>query len=84
MSKGENTKLFFNPIPILRGLFQCFPVYTILLALGNPTVHYFSLDIDGPELQVLRTIPLDKVDIKIFDIEINHLGEGSFMNIFTR
>ena len=44
-------------------------MYTILLALGNPTVHYFSLDIDGPELQVLRTIPLDKVDIKIFDIE---------------
>merc|ERR1719245_2144987 len=54
---------------------QCFPVYTVLLALGNPTVHYFSLDIEGAELQVLRTIPFDKVDIKILDIEMNHVGQ---------
>ena len=51
-------------------------MYTILLALGNPTVNYFSLDVEGTELAVLRTIPLDKVDIKIFDIEMNHVGEG--------
>ncbi len=25
--------------------------------------------------QVLRTIPLDKVDIKILDIEMNHVGQ---------
>ena len=33
---------------------QCFPLYSILLALGNPTVHYFSLDIEGAELAVLK------------------------------
>ena len=83
---------------------QCFPVYSLLLALGNPTVHYFSLDIEGAELKVLETIPWDKVgrrtqenirshteadstltmycfllscqvDIKILDIEMNHVGE---------
>lgn len=54
---------------------QCFPLYSILLALGNPTVHYMSLDIEGAEINVLRTIPFDKVDIKILDIEANHLGE---------
>ena len=31
---------------------QCFPLYTILLAVGNPTVHYLSLDIEGAEYQV--------------------------------
>ena len=31
---------------------QCFPLYSVLMALGNPTVHYFSLDIEGAELQV--------------------------------
>ena len=31
---------------------QCFPLFTLLLALGNPTVHYFILDIEGAELQV--------------------------------
>ena len=26
-------------------------------------------------IQVLRTIPFDKVDIKILDIEMNHVGQ---------
>ena len=74
---------------------QCFPLFSVLMALGNPTVHYFSLDIEGAELmgvyfqvnnipknnfnlvkQVLKTLPLHKVDIKIFDIEMNHIDEG--------
>ncbi len=33
------------------------------------------LDIEGAELQVLQTIPFDKVDIKILDVEMNHVGE---------
>jgi hypothetical protein len=43
---------------------QCFPLYSILLALGNPTVDIFSLDIEGAELKVLETIPWSKVKIK--------------------
>ena len=31
---------------------QCFPLYTILLAVGNPKIHYFSLDIEGAENKV--------------------------------
>lgn len=54
---------------------QCFPLYSILLALGNPTVDLFSLDIEGAELQVLKTVPWDKVDIKVIIIEVNHIGE---------
>ena len=34
---------------------QCLPLYSILLSLGNPTVDFLSLDIEGPELNV-RTI----------------------------
>ena len=30
----------------------CLPVFSLLLALGNPSVHYFSLDIEGAELLV--------------------------------
>ena len=37
---------------------------------------YLTLDIEGAELQVLRTIPFDKVDIRLLDIEMNHIGEG--------
>ena len=36
---------------------QCLPLYTLLAALGNPTVHWFILDIEGAELQVNKNIP---------------------------
>ena len=50
---------------------QCFPLYSILLALNQTTVDYFSLDIEGSELDVLRTIPWDKVDIKVNDYHLS-------------
>ena len=69
---------------------QCLPLYSILQAMGNPTVNYFSLDIEGAELQVnnflifyfhlivpvkvLRTLPWDKVDIEVLSVE-THLGK---------
>lgn len=50
---------------------QCFPLYSILLALGNPRVDFLSLDIEGSEMDVLRTIPFDKIDIELLLIETN-------------
>ena len=44
---------------------QCFPLYSILLAVNQTTVDYFSLDIEGDELAVLKTIPMHKVNIKV-------------------
>jgi len=54
---------------------QCFPLYSLLMAIGNRTVNYFSLDIEGAEFAVLQTIPWDKVDIEVMTIETNHAGE---------
>jgi predicted metallopeptidase len=54
---------------------QCFPLYSILMAVGNPTVDLFSLDIEGAEFQVLKTVPWDKVDIKVILVEVAHLGK---------
>ena len=31
---------------------QCFPIYSMLLAVGNPVVDYMSLDIEGAEYGV--------------------------------
>jgi hypothetical protein len=44
---------------------QCFPLYSLLLALGNPTVNLFILDVEGAEYMVLKTIPWHKVDIEV-------------------
>ncbi len=49
--------------PLLQ--MQCFPLYSLLLALGNPTVNLFILDIEGTEYLILKTIPWDKVDIEV-------------------
>ena len=35
----------------------------------------FSLDIEGAEFPVLKTLPWDKVDIKVLLVEIDHLGK---------
>ena len=56
---------------------QCLPLYTLLLAVGERgrTVNYLSLDIEGVEFQVLKTIPWEKVDIEVLTVEMNHAGE---------
>ena len=44
---------------------QSFPIYSIMLALNRTTYDFFSLDVDGSELDILRTIPWPYVDIKV-------------------
>ena len=59
---------------------QCMPLYSLIMAAGNPTVNYFILDIEGAELQVLKTLPWDKVDIEVLSVETDLAGmvmEGS-------
>ena len=51
---------------------QCLPLHSLLLALGNPTVDFLSLDTEGGELEVLETLPWDKVDIRAISVETQH------------
>lgn len=44
---------------------QCLPLYSIMLAFNQTTVDLLSLDVMGDELSVFRTIPFDKVNIKV-------------------
>ena len=52
---------------------QCLPLTSIIEALGNPVIDYFSLDIEGAEFPVLKTIDFDKVDIRVISIEVTKL-----------
>ncbi|KZS14801.1 Uncharacterized protein APZ42_020167 [Daphnia magna] len=54
---------------------QCFPIYSILLAIGQTQVDFFSLDVEGHELKILKTVPWHKVDIKTLAVEWDHVGE---------
>ena len=56
---------------------QCFPFYSLLSAMNVKVVDYFSLDVEGMELQVLQTIPFDKIRINVLSVEYIHDSEGS-------
>jgi hypothetical protein len=47
----------------------CFSLYTILKAIDVDTVDYFSLDIEGGEWDVIKSLPYDKIHFKSFTIE---------------
>ncbi|KAK4007012.1 hypothetical protein OUZ56_012166 [Daphnia magna] len=55
---------------------QCFPLYSMLVAVGRTQVDYFSLDVEGSEYKILRTIPWTKLDITTLTVEWNHVPEG--------
>ena len=56
---------------------QCFPLYSILLAVNQTRVDFFSLDVEGHELKILKTIPFHKVDIRVI-----HLSSSSLVKLF--
>ena len=51
---------------------------------------YFSLDIEGAEYQVLKTIPFQELNIKLFGIEVVHAGkifngtQGDISNLLVK
>ena len=49
---------------------ECYPLYSLLLAMEQPRVDFLSLDIEGAELAVLRTVPWDKVRRGVLSIDI--------------
>ncbi|XP_046647290.1 uncharacterized protein LOC124337230 [Daphnia pulicaria] len=55
---------------------QCFPFYSVLLAVGRTQIDFFSLDVEGHELKILKTIPWHKVDIKSLTVEWDNIPEG--------
>merc|ERR1739848_511323 len=55
---------------------NCIPLTTILRALNRTQVDYVSLDVEGNELDILRTIPFDEFDIKIISAEFSHGHEA--------
>ena len=60
---------------------QCFPFNAMMNALGVTHIDYFSLDIEGPELQVLKTINFDRVSIDVMTIEYRVINlKGVYRN----
>lgn len=60
---------------------EALPIFSILAAIGNPIVDYFSLDIEGSEEGVLETIPWQQVDIRVLQVEYLHSNKTNILRI---
>lgn len=58
---------------IKEKIVQCFPLFSVLLAVGVKEIDYFSLDVEGAEYEVLKTFPFSDVRIRILSIEYDHI-----------
>ena len=64
---------------------QCFPLYSILKAFGNTRLDFLSLDIEGNEFSVMKSILQEekKFSFNVATIEKAHMNErannGSFI-----
>lgn len=56
---------------------QCFPFYSIMLALDIDHIDYLSIDVEGPEAEILQTIPYDKIRVDIITVEYRAKGQQS-------
>ena len=73
MGKMDDTHLkFLKQLPHYKTkdiTVQCFTFSSMLLALGQFEVDYFSLDVNGPELDILETIPFNKLRIRVISVK---------------
>lgn len=67
---SDKYKEFSHPShKIPRYHVTCYPLYSILLALNQTEVDFFSLDIEGMEMGVLAYMPWSRVNIQILLVE---------------
>jgi hypothetical protein len=60
---------------------QCFPLYSLLLAIGRTHIDYFGLDVEGSEYKILKTVPWHKVNVKvrIFSVKNSFFSKITFL-----
>lgn len=65
---------------------KCFPLYTIMLACNRIDYDLLSLGVRGHELEVLQTIPFNKVYIDVISIHLpeNHENVRSYVQSITK
>ena len=71
MKKVSNHHLGWKKHKLEEKVIECFPFYSVVSALNLTVIDYFSLDIEGAELAILKTIPFNLILIRVFSIEFD-------------
>ncbi|ELU16779.1 hypothetical protein CAPTEDRAFT_205242 [Capitella teleta] len=62
---------------------QCFPIYSILLALNVKHIDYFSLDVEGAEVAILETFPWGAVTVDVWTVEYRTFNDSHLSREMT-
>ncbi|XP_013421411.1 protein Star-like, partial [Lingula anatina] len=54
----------------------CLPIQTLLSTIGRKHVDFFSLDIEGTELEILQAFPWDKITVDMWTVEVHELTKN--------
>ncbi|CAG0923092.1 unnamed protein product [Notodromas monacha] len=60
----------------IHAIVPCYPLTAILIAANVTSIDFFSLDLEGLELKVLKTINWDLINIKVIHMDLLHTDEG--------
>ncbi|XP_037805583.1 protein Star [Lucilia sericata] len=65
---------------------KCFPLYTIMLASNRVEYDLLSLGVHGHELEILQTLPFDKIKIEIISIHLleNQEDVSNYVQTITK
>ena len=70
----EKIDRVYDDVPVYVNV-PCFSLNTILKAINVTQIDYFSLDIEGGEIDVLQNLDFNSLNIKAFSIEYNGVEE---------
>ena len=51
---------------------ECYNINNLLEKYGVKTINYCSIDVEGSEFEILKSIDYNKFDIKVFTVENNY------------
>lgn len=61
---------------IYKILIECFPLYSVLAAVGVNHIDYLSLDVESVEIEILKTVPFDKISISAMSVEMYQMNHA--------
>lgn len=53
----------------------CFPLHSYLLALNVTTIDLLSLDTEGTEVDIVKSIPWEEVKVRVLVVEMQRFGD---------
>ncbi|ESO03310.1 hypothetical protein HELRODRAFT_173596 [Helobdella robusta] len=62
----------------------CFPLESMLLALERKSVDFLSLDVEGDEVPILKSINFDEIDIKTLAVEYKHGNPKEYLEVMEK